>query len=400
MLEFFSRLSLVTKIIIAIILGIGVALLFPTVTPYLSLFGELFIKALKSVAPILVFVLVLSSIANFQVGHSANLRPVLLLYVVGMLLAAFSAVVASLSFPSTLYLNTVSHNNLQAPGSLADILKNLLLSFIANPVQAISEANFIGILAWAIGLGLAMRHSSDTTKQVMHDVSHAVSAIIHKVIAFAPVGIFGLVAVTFADAGLATLESYAQLLAVLLGTMLFVALVVNPILVGLTIRGNPYPLVFKCLKESGITAFFTRSSAANIPVNLDLAERLGVNPSTASVSIPLGATVNMAGAAVTITVLTLATVHTLGIHVDLATMIILSVVATVSACGASGVAGGSLLLMPVACSLFGISSEIAMQVVAVGMIISVLQDSTETALNSSTDVLFTAAVDIRSRQNS
>ncbi|MEQ1087111.1 serine/threonine transporter SstT [Acinetobacter seifertii] len=400
MLEFFSRLSLVTKIIIAIVLGIGVALLFPNVTPYLSLFGELFIKALKSVAPILVFVLVLSSIANFQVGHSANLRPVLLLYVVGMLLAAFSAVIASLSFPSTLFLNTVSHNNLQAPGSLADILKNLLLSFIANPVQAISEANFIGILAWAIGLGLAMRHSSDTTKQVMHDVSHAVSAIIHKVIAFAPVGIFGLVAVTFADAGLATLESYAQLLAVLLGTMLFVALIVNPILVGLTIRGNPYPLVFKCLKESGITAFFTRSSAANIPVNLDLAERLGVNPSTASVSIPLGATVNMAGAAVTITVLTLATVHTLGIHVDLATMIILSVVATVSACGASGVAGGSLLLIPVACSLFGISSEIAMQVVAVGMIISVLQDSTETALNSSTDVLFTAAVDIRSKQNS
>ncbi|MDR2249913.1 serine/threonine transporter SstT [Acinetobacter sp.] len=400
MLEFFSRLSLVTKIIIAIILGIGVALLFPNVTPYLSLFGELFIKALKSVAPILVFVLVLSSIANFQMGHNANLRPVLLLYVVGMLLAAFTAVIVSLSFPSTLYLNTVSHNSLQAPGSLAEILKNLLLSFIANPVQAISEANFIGILAWAIGLGLAMRHSSDTTKQVMHDISHAVSAIIHKVIAFAPVGIFGLVAVTFASAGLATLESYIQLLAVLLGTMFFVALVINPILVGLTIRGNPYPLVLKCLKESGITAFFTRSSAANIPVNLDLAERLGVNPSTASVSIPLGATINMAGAAVTITVLTLATVHTLGIHVDLATMIILSVVATVSACGASGVAGGSLLLIPVACSLFGISSEIAMQVVAVGMIISVLQDSTETALNSSTDVLFTAAVDIRSKQNS
>lgn len=400
MLAFFSRLSLVTNIIIAIILGIGVALLFPNVTPYLSLFGELFIKALKSVAPILVFVLVLSSIANFQVGHSANLRPIMILYVAGMLLAAFTAVIVSLSFPSTLFLNTVSHNDLQAPGSLADILKNLLLSFIANPVQAISEANFIGILAWAIGLGLAMRHSSDTTKQVMQDVSHAVSAIIHKVIAFAPVGIFGLVAVTFADAGLATLESYAQLLVVLLGTMFFVALVINPILVALTIRGNPYPLVFKCLKESGITAFFTRSSAANIPVNLDLAERLGVNPSTASVSIPLGATVNMAGAAVTITVLTLATVHTLGIHVDFATMVILSVVATVSACGASGVAGGSLLLIPVACSLFGISTEIAMQVVAVGMIISVLQDSTETALNSSTDVLFTAAVDIRSKQAS
>jgi len=400
MLEFLSRLSLVAKIIIAIILGIGVALLFPDITPYLSLFGELFIKALKSVAPILVFVLVLSSIANFQVGHSANLRPIMILYVVGMLLAAFTAVIVSLSFPSTLFLNTVSHNDLQTPGTLADILKNLLLSFIANPVQAISEANFIGILAWAIGLGLAMRHSSDTTKQVMQDVAHAVSAIIHKVIAFAPVGIFGLVAVTFADAGLATLESYAQLLVVLLGTMFFVALVINPILVALTIRGNPYPLVFKCLKESGITAFFTRSSAANIPVNLDLAERLGVNPSTASVSIPLGATVNMAGAAVTITVLTLATVHTLGIHVDFATMLILSVVATISACGASGVAGGSLLLIPVACSLFGISTEIAMQVVAIGMIISVLQDSTETALNSSTDVLFTAAVDIRSKQTS
>ncbi|USP38952.1 serine/threonine transporter SstT [Acinetobacter sp. XS-4] len=400
MLEFLSRLSLVAKIIFAIILGIGVALLFPDFTPYLSLFGELFIKALKSVAPILVFVLVLSSIANFQVGHSANLRPIMILYVVGMLLAAFTAVIVSLSFPSTLFLNTVSHNDLQAPGSLADILKNLLLSFIANPVQAISEANFIGILAWAIGLGLAMRHSSDTTKEVMQDVAHAVSAIIHKVIAFAPVGIFGLVAVTFADAGLATLESYAQLLIVLLGTMFFVALVINPILVALTIRGNPYPLVFKCLKESGITAFFTRSSAANIPVNLDLAERLGVNPSTASVSIPLGATINMAGAAVTITVLTLATVHTLGIHVDFATMLILSVVATVSACGASGVAGGSLLLIPVACSLFGISTEIAMQVVAIGMIISVLQDSTETALNSSTDVLFTAAVDIRSKQAS
>ncbi|WP_127491571.1 serine/threonine transporter SstT [Acinetobacter calcoaceticus] len=400
MLEFLSRLSLVAKIIIAIILGIGVALLFPDITPYLSLFGELFIKALKSVAPILVFVLVLSSIANFQVGHSANLRPIMILYVAGMLLAAFTAVIVSLSFPSTLFLNTVSHNDLQAPGSLAEILKNLLLSFIANPVQAISEANFIGILAWAIGLGLAMRHSSDTTKQVMQDIAHAVSAIIHKVIAFAPVGIFGLVAVTFADAGLATLESYAQLLVVLLGTMFFVALVINPILVALTIRGNPYPLVFKCLKESGITAFFTRSSAANIPVNLDLAERLGVNPSTASVSIPLGATVNMAGAAVTITVLTLATVHTLGIHVDFATMLILSVVATVSACGASGVAGGSLLLIPVACSLFGISTEIAMQVVAIGMIISVLQDSTETALNSSTDILFTAAVDIRSKQAS
>ncbi|WP_312050104.1 serine/threonine transporter SstT [Acinetobacter courvalinii] len=399
MFNVLSRLSLVSKIIIAIFLGIGVALLFPNFTPYLSLLGELFIKALKSVAPILVFVLVLSSIANFQIGQHSNIRPVLVLYLVGMLLAAFSAVAASIMFPSQLFLHLPAESGLQAPGSLAEILKNLLLSFIANPIQAIGEANFIGILAWAIGLGLALRHSSDATKQVLTDVADAVNKIIHTVIGFAPIGIFGLVAVTFADAGLATLQSYAHLLFVLIGTMLFVALVINPILVAITMKANPYPLVFTCLKESGITAFFTRSSAANIPVNLDLAQRLGVNEATASVSIPLGATINMAGAAVTITVLTLAAVHTLGIPVDLSTMIILSVVAAISACGASGVAGGSLLLIPVACSLFGISSEVAMQIVAIGMIISVLQDSTETALNSSTDVLFTAAVDFRDRQN-
>ncbi|ENX35287.1 serine/threonine transporter sstT [Acinetobacter colistiniresistens] len=400
MFNVLSRLSLVSKIIIAIFLGIGVALLFPNFTPYLSLLGELFIKALKSVAPILVFVLVLSSIANFQIGQSSKIKPVLFLYLIGMLLAAFSAVAASIMFPSQLFLHLPAETGIQPPGSLAEILKNLLLSFIANPVQAISEANFIGILAWAIGLGLALRHSSDTTKKVMTDVADAVNKIIHTVIGFAPIGIFGLVAVTFASAGLATLTSYAHLLAVLIGTMLFVALVINPILVGITMKANPYPLVFTCLKESGITAFFTRSSAANIPVNLDLAQRLGVNEATASVSIPLGATINMAGAAVTITVLTLAAVHTLGIPVDLSTMIILSVVAAVSACGASGVAGGSLLLIPVACSLFGISSEIAMQIVAIGMIISVLQDSTETALNSSTDVLFTAAVDFRDHPRS
>jgi len=400
MFNVLSRLSLVSKIIIAIFLGIGVALLFPNFTPYLSLLGELFIKALKSVAPILVFVLVLSSIANFQIGQSSNIRPVLVLYIVGMLLAAFSAVAASVMFPSQLFLHLPPESGLQAPGSLAEILKNLLLSFIANPIQAIGEANFIGILAWAIGLGLALRHSSDTTKQVLTDVANAVNKIIHTVIGFAPIGIFGLVAVTFADAGLATLKSYAHLLFVLIGTMLFVALVINPLLVAITMKANPYPLVFTCLKESGITAFFTRSSAANIPVNMDLAQRLGVNEATASVSIPLGATINMAGAAVTITVLTLAAVHTLNIPVDLSTMIILSVVAAVSACGASGVAGGSLLLIPVACSLFGISSDIAMQIVAIGMIISVLQDSTETALNSSTDVLFTAAVDFRDRPNS
>ena len=393
MFSAFTRLSLVQRIIIAIILGVAVAIIFPNAAPYLSLLGDLFIKALKSVAPILVFVLVLASIANFKIGSSnAYIKPIMVMYAVGMFLAALSAVIVSMVFPSELFLK-VAQTDMTPPGSLAEILKNLLLNFVANPVTAISEANFIGILAWAVALGIAFRHASDTTKSFLTDAADAVNRVIRLVIAFAPVGIFGLVAVTFADSGLKTLASYAHLLTVLIGTMFFVALVINPIMVAVMTRSNPYPLVFQCLRESGITAFFTRSSAANIPVNLDLAKRLGVPESTASVAIPLGAAINMAGASVTITVLTLATVHTLGIHVDFTTMLILSVVATVSACGASGVAGGSLLLIPVACGLFGISSDIAMQVVAVGMVISVLQDSTETALNSSTDVLFTAAVD-------
>ncbi len=389
-----SRLSLVSRIIIAIILGVGVALLFPEAAPSLSLLGDLFIKALKSVAPVLVFILVLASIANFQVGQTnSTIRPIMLMYAVGMFLAALSAVIASILFPSTLFLDIAAQGDLQPPGSLGEILKNLVLSFVANPVVAIAEANFIGILAWSIALGIAFRHASHTTKTCLNDAANAINYVIRLVISFAPVGIFGLVAVTFTEAGLDTLTSYAHLLAVLLGTMVFVALVINPLMVGFITRRNPYPLVFTCLRESGITAFFTRSSAANIPVNLDLAKRLGVKETTSSVAIPLGAAINMAGASVTITVLSLAAVNTLGVNVDFTTMLILSIVATVSACGASGVAGGSLLLIPVACGLFGISSDIAMQVVAIGMVISVLQDSTETALNSSTDVLFTTAVD-------
>lgn len=389
------RMSLVSRIIIAIILGVAVAIFFPEVAPNLSLLGDLFIKALKSVAPILVFVLVLASIANFTVGQSNNkIKPIMYMYGVGMFLAALSAVIASIVFPSTLFLDAAVQGDLQPPGSLIQILKNLLLSFVANPITAIAEANFIGILAWSVALGAAFRHSSDITKTCLNDAANAINHVIRLVISFAPIGIFGLVAVTFAESGLDTLTSYAHLLAVLIGTMVFVALVINPIMVAIVSRKNPYPLVFTCLRESGITAFFTRSSAANIPVNLDLAERLGVSESTASVAIPLGAAINMAGASVTITVLSLATVNTLGIDVDFTTMLILSVVATISACGASGVAGGSLLLIPVACGLFGISTDVAMQVVAIGMVISVLQDSTETALNSSTDVLFTAAVDL------
>lgn len=390
-----ARLSLVSRILIAIVLGGLVAYFFPESASYVSILGDLFIKALKSVAPILVFILVLASIANFKVGQGAsNLKPILLMYVVGMLLAATTAVIASNLFPSTLILTIDPETQLQPPSSIAEVLKTLLLNFISNPVTALHEANFIGILAWAVGLGIALRHASDTTRQVLTDIADGVNSIIRIVISLAPLGIFGLVVATFAQAGLDTLTNYAHLIVVLVATMAFVALVINPILVAIVMKKNPYPLVFKCLEESGITAFFTRSSAANIPVNLDLAKRLGVSESTASVSIPLGATINMAGAAVTITILTLATVNTLNIEVDFLTMVVLSVVSVVTACGASGVAGGSLLLIPVACGLFGISSETAMQVVAIGMVISVLQDSTETALNSSTDILFTSAVDL------
>ena len=399
MLSALKRLSLVTRIVIAIIMGVLVALLFPNIAPYFSLLGEVFIKALKSVAPILVFALVISSIANFHTSQSAkNFKPIMVMYTVGMLLSAFSAVIADKLFPATLHLQLASEHTAQAPAGIGIILKNLVLSFVSNPVVALGEANFIGVLAWATVLGIAFRHSSDTTKTFLNDTAAAINRIIQMVIACAPIGIFGLVTVTFAEAGVDTLKSYTHLLGLLLGTMVFVALVVNAVIVGIALKGNPYPLIFKCLKESGITAFFTRSSAANIPINLELARKCGVDESTTNVVVPLGSTINMCGAAVTITTLTLATVNTLGIHVDLSTMLILCVVASVSACGASGIAGGSLLLVPVSCGLFGISSEVAMQVVAIGMVISVLQDSTETALNSSTDVLFVIAADMGSKR--
>lgn len=396
MFDFFKRIGLVGRIVFAIVLGGVVGYAMPSVAQYFSLFGDLFIKALLSVAPILVFILVMSSIANFQVSTqqgSNKLKPLLVMYVIGMLLASGLAVAGSLMFPSTLLLDIPPEAGKQAPDSVITVLKNLVLSFFMNPVTALHEAKFIGILVWAVVLGLGLRHASDTTKQVLTDVSNAVNYVIRLVIQLAPLGIFGLVTVTVAETGMESLAKYAHLLAVLLGCMLLVAFVVNPLMVALVTRQNPFPLVMVCLRESAITAFFTRSSAANIPVNLALAKRLGVDDALAGVAIPLGATINMAGAAITIAVLTLAAVHTLGIQTDLSTMLILSVVATVSACGASGVAGGSLLLIPVACSLFGIPSEVAMQVVAIGVLISVLQDSAETALNSSTDVLFTVAID-------
>ena len=392
-----TRVSLVTQILIGLIAGILLALLLPEAAKATSFIGKVFVTALKAVAPILVFVLVMASIANHKHGQETHIKPILFLYLLGTFAAAVVAVVASTLFPSLLVLAT--HDvTVSAPGGIGEVLQSLLLSVVDNPVSALMNANFIGILAWAIGMGVAIRHAGETTRTVLEDLSNGVTLIVRVVIRFAPLGIFGLVASTLATSGFGALLGYAHLLVVLIGCMLFVALVVNPAIVFWKLRRNPYPLVLMCLRESGITAFFTRSSAANIPVNLALSKRLGLHEDTYSVSIPLGATINMAGAAITITVLTLAAVHTLGIAVDLPTAVLLSVVAAVCACGASGVAGGSLLLIPLACSLFGIPSEIAMQVVAVGFIIGVLQDSAETALNSSTDVLFTAAACLGKKQ--
>ncbi|MEX5495883.1 serine/threonine transporter SstT [Pseudomonas asgharzadehiana] len=390
LLQRLMRVSLVTQIVIGLIAGILLALLLPEAARATGFIGKVFVTALKAVAPILVFVLVMASIANHKHGQETHIKPILFLYLLGTFAAAVVAVVASMWFPSSLVL--ASHDvTVSAPGGIGEVLQSLLLSVVDNPVSALMNANFIGILAWAIGMGIAIRHAGAATRTVLDDLSNGVTLIVRVVIRFAPLGIFGLVASTLATSGFGALLGYAHLLVVLIGCMLFVALVVNPAIVFWKLRRNPYPLVLMCLRESGITAFFTRSSAANIPVNLALSKRLGLHEDTYSVSIPLGATINMAGAAITITVLTLAAVHTLGISVDLPTAVLLSVVAAVCACGASGVAGGSLLLIPLACSLFGIPSEIAMQVVAVGFIIGVLQDSAETALNSSTDVLFTAA---------
>ena len=391
LLQKLKRTSLVTQIVIGLVAGILLAWLFPAAALSVAFIGKVFVSALKAVAPILVFVLVMASIANHKHGQETHIRPILVLYLLGTFAAAVVAVIASMLFPSSLVLAT-ENITVSAPGGITEVLQSLLLSVVDNPVSALMNANFIGILAWAIGIGIAIRHAGDTTRTVISDLSNGITLIVRVVIRLAPLGIFGLVASTLATSGFGALLGYLHLLTVLIGCMLFVALVVNPLIVFWKLRRNPYPLVLLCLRESGITAFFTRSSAANIPVNMALSERLGLHEDTYSVSIPLGATINMAGAAITITVLSLAAVHTLGIHVDLPTAILLSVVAAVCACGASGVAGGSLLLIPLACSLFGIPSEIAMQVVAVGFIIGILQDSAETALNSSTDVLFTAAV--------
>ncbi|MGF1697011.1 serine/threonine transporter SstT [Vibrio lamellibrachiae] len=387
----FARGNLVLQILAGIVLGVLLATISPDAAKSAGLLGSLFVGALKAVAPILVFILVAASIANQKKNQHTHMRPIIVLYLIGTLTAALTAVVLSFMFPTTLTL-VAGPVGATPPQGIAEVLNTLLFKVVDNPVSALMNANYIGILAWAIALGLALHHASATTKAVFEDLSHGVSQIVRFIIRLAPFGIFGLVSVTFATTGFAALASYGQLVLVLLSAMAFIALVVNPIIVYVKTKENPYPLVLQCLRESGVTAFFTRSSAANIPVNMALCEKLKLDEDTYSVSIPLGATINMAGAAITITVLTLAAVHTVGIEIDIMTALLLSVVAAVSACGASGVAGGSLLLIPLACGLFGIPNEVAMQVVAVGFIIGVIQDSAETALNSSTDVVFTAAV--------
>lgn len=395
LLRWAQRTSLVAQIALALVAGVALAVLLPGVTPYVAFLGTLFISALKAVAPVLVLVLVMAAISNHVPGEATGIRPILALYVIGTLAAAVVGVTASMLWPSTLTLMAAPQTGAAPPGAVGEVLLNVAKSAVDNPVNALLQANYIGVLAWAVGLGLALRHASAGTRAVLHDGAQAITAVIQAVIRCAPLGILGLVASTFAEAGTQALWSYGHLLAVLVGCMLFVALVVNPLIVWACIRRNPYPLVFTCLRESGVTAFFTRSSAANIPINLALAQRLGLKEETYSISIPLGATINMAGAAITISVLSLAAAHTLGVQVDMPTALLLCVVASVCACGASGVAGGSLLLIPLACSLFGISNDVAMQVVGVGFIIGIVQDSAETALNSSTDVLFTAAAGLR-----
>lgn len=387
--------NLVFQILIGIVLGVIVAMISPELASAVSILGSLFVGALKAIAPILVFVLVATAIATKEVGSTANMKPIIMLYLIGTFSAALVAVSASFLFPVDLVLIDATNTSLTPPDSVIAVLKGVLFNMVDNPVNALATGNYIGILVWAIAIGVAMHYSSATTKSVFNDVSNGVTKIVRFIIRLAPFGIFGLVANTFAETGFDALFSYGRLLSVLVGTMLFIAFVVNPIIVFIKTKRNPYPLIFTCVRESGITAFFTRSSAANIPVNMNLCKKLGLHEDTYSISIPLGATTNMAGAAVTITVLTLATVNTLGIHVDMATALLLSVVSALAACGASGVAGGSLLLIPLACSLFGISNDIALQVVAIGFIIGVVQDSLETALNSSTDVVFTAACDAK-----
>ena len=392
----YRETALIKLIAAGLVIGIIIALAAPQAVPAVAVLGDLFVRALKGIAPILVFVLVMNALAQKNSDASAAMKPIVRLYVFATFCASLVAVAFSFAFPTALHLQ-VADAQLAPPSGIIEVLHNLILSVVDNPIHALATANYIGILGWACLAGIALHSASDTTKDMLNDFAKTVTKIVQWVIRFAPFGIMGLVANAIGTNGLGALLGYVQILGVLLAAFFSVALIMNPLIVYLHIHRNPYPLVWTTLKESGLYAFFTRSSAANIPVNLDLCERLGLDEDTYSISIPLGATINMSGAAITIAVLSLAAAHTLGISVDLPTALLLCLVSTVGACGASGVAGGTLLLIPVACASFGIGNDIAMQVVGVGFIIGVIQDACETALNSSTDVLFTATAEFAQR---
>ena len=393
----YGETALIKLIAVGLVIGILLALFVPAVVPVIAVLGKLFVSALKGVAPILVFVLVMNAMSQKSESNT-TMKPIIQLYVLGTFLASLVAVTASFLFPTTLKLQIDADTTISPPGGIIEVLQNVIMNVVDNPIHALTTANYIGILAWGVIMGLAFRHAGDELHTVLSDLAKAVTKVVQWVIRFAPFGIMGLVADAIATSGVDALLGYAKLLAVLLGAFFSVALIMNPIIVFFKLRMNPYPLVLATLRESGIYAFFTRSSAANIPVNMSLCKRLGLNEDLYSISIPLGATINMAGASITIAVLSLAAAHTLGISVDMPTALLLCIISTVGACGASGVAGGSLLLIPVACSSFGIDNDIAMQVVGVGFIIGVLQDSCETALNSSSDALFTATAEFAERK--
>lgn len=397
MIRTLRKIPLIHQIAVGLIIGILIAVFLPGAVPVVGIFGDLFVRALKGVAPLLVFILVMNAMVQRKEGGDTQMKPIITLYMIGTFAASIVGVVLSFLFPQTLMLQ-LGNAKVNPPSGIAEVVHNLVLNIVDNPLNAILNANYIGILAWAVIIGLALhKAASPETKHVLEDLSAGITKVVTWVIHFAPLGIMGLVTQSISASGLSALISYFSLLGVLLGSYFLVALVMNPIIVYLNVRKNPYPLVWATIRESGIYAFFTRSSAANIPVNLTLCKRLGLNPDTYTISIPLGATINMAGASITISVLSLAAAHTLGVAVDLPTALLLCIVSTVGACGASGVAGGSLLLIPVACASFGISNDIAMQVVGVGFIISIIEDACETALNSSSDVLFTATAEYARR---
>ncbi len=393
-----KRIPLIEQIAAGLVIGIITAVFFPSAVPIFSIFGDVFVKALKGVAPVLVFVLVMNAMLQRKKNGNTAMKPIIILYILSTFASSLIGVGMSFLFPTRLLLRSAGQAA-PAPSGISEVIYNLIMNIVDNPVHALETANYISILAWAIIIGMALHTcASETTKKVFQELSEGITRVVTWVIHFAPLGIMGLVTESVGASGLSALLGYARLLVILIASYSMVALIVNPIIVFIKIRRNPYPLIFTALRESGLYAFFTRSSAANIPVNLALCKKLGLNPDTYTISIPLGATVNTAGAAITISVLSLAAAYTLGVMVDFPTAFLLCIISTIGACGASGVAGGSLLLIPVACASFGIGNDISMQVVGVGFIISVLEDACETALNSSSDVVFTAAAEWGSKR--